>query len=241
MDNHVPLVHGWGTHDGWFFIDMEYVDGEDLAERAGRGPMPADEASWVGVEICSFLERAHRFEAALEEARVRGIIHGDIKPKNVRLNRAGELKVLDFGIAKGLSLSRKLTRNDFGSVSYMSPERLDTGDVDVHSDLWSVGVLLYELVAGRVPFEAETTPRLEAVIRSRQPAPPLPVECPPALTRIILKAIAGDLRRRYQDAGEIREDLEAFRAGLETRADREWLGVETRGRTDAADGTARRG
>jgi len=226
MDNHVPLVHGWGTNDGWFFIDMEYVDGEDLAERAGRGPMPAGEASWVGVEICSFLERAHRFEAALEEARVRGIIHGDIKPRNVRLNRAGELKVLDFGIAKGLSLSRKLTRNDFGSVSYMSPERLDTGDVDVHSDLWSVGVLLYELVAGRVPFEAETTPRLEAVIRSRQPAPPLPAECPPALTRIILKAIAGDLRRRYQDAGEIREDLEAFRAGLETRADREWLGVE---------------
>jgi len=226
MDSHVPLVHGWGTRDGWFFIDMEYVDGEDLAERAGRGPMPAGEASWVGVEICSFLERAHRFEAALEETRVRGIIHGDIKPKNVRLNLAGELKVLDFGIAKGLSLSRKLTRNDFGSVSYMSPERLDTGDVDVHSDLWSVGVLLYELVAGRVPFEAETTPRLEAVIRSRQPAPPLPAECPPALTRIILKAIAGDLRRRYQDAAEIREDLEAFRAGLETRADREWLGVE---------------
>jgi len=227
VDTHVPLVHGWGSHAGWFFIDMEYVDGEDLAERAGCGPMPADEAVWVGIEICSFLERAHRFEASLEETRVRGIIHGDIKPKNVRLNRDGQLKVLDFGIAKGLSLTRKLTRNDFGSVSYMSPERLDSGDVDVHSDLWSVGVLLYELVAGRVPFEAETTPRLEAVIRSRQPAPPLPAECPPALTRIILKAIAGDLRRRYQDAGEIREDLEAFRAGLETRADREWLGVET--------------
>ena len=226
VDNHVPLVHGWGTHDGWFFIDMEYVDGEDLAERAGRGPMPAGEATWVGVEICSFLERAHRFEASLEDTRVRGIIHGDIKPKNVRLNRQAELKVLDFGIAKGLSLTRKLTRNDFGSVTYMSPERLDTGEVDVNSDLWSVGVLLYELVAGRVPFEAETTPRLETLIRSRQPAPSLPGDCPPALTRIILKAIAGDLRRRYQDATEIREDLESFRAGGETRADREWLAVE---------------
>ena len=177
---------------------MEYVDGEDLAERAGRGPMSAPEAAWVGEEIGSFLERAHRFEAVLEETRVRGIIHGDIKPKNVRLNREGQLKVLDFGIAKGLSLTRKLTRNDFGSVSYMSPERLDTGDVDVHSDLWSVGVLLYELVAGRLPFEADTTQRLEALIRARQAPPPLPGTCPPALARIILKALAGDPRRRYQ-------------------------------------------
>ena len=226
VDSRVPLVHAWGTRDGWFFIDMEYVDGEDLAERAGRSPLTVEETVWVGVEICAFLERAHRFEAAIDDTRVRGIIHGDIKPKNVRLNREGQLKVLDFGIAKGLSLTRKLTRNDFGSVSYMSPERLDSGDVDVHTDLWSVGVLLYELATGRVPFEAETTPRLEALIRSRQPAPPLPPECPPGLTRIILKALAGDLRRRYQDAGEIREDLEAFRAGLETRADREWLGIE---------------
>ena len=98
--------------------------------------------------MCDFLEKAHEFEATLDDRRIRGIIHGDIKPKNVRLNRAGEVKVLDFGIAKGLALSRKLTRNDFGSLSYLSPERLDSGEVDLHVDFWSVGVLLYEMVAG---------------------------------------------------------------------------------------------
>jgi tetratricopeptide (TPR) repeat protein len=224
VDSHVPLVHRWGTFDSWFFIDMEYVEGEDLAERAGRGRLLPAEAAWIGAEICRFLERAHSFEAEVEGTKVRGIIHGDLKPRNVRVTPAGQIKVLDFGIAKGLSLSRKLTRNDFGSVTYMSPERLDSGDVDVHSDLWSAGVVLYELVAGTVPFQAGSTPRLEARIRSREPVAPLPDTCPPGLARVILKQLAGDMGRRYASASELRDDLEAFREGRETRADREWLG-----------------
>ena len=224
VDEHVPVVHRWGTFDSWFFIDMEYVEGEDLAERAARGPLDPREAAWIGAEICAFLERAHGFEAEVEGTRVRGIIHGDLKPRNVRVTPSGQIKVLDFGIAKGLSLSRKLTRNDFGSVTYMSPERLDSGDVDVHADLWSAGVVLYELVAGTVPFHAASTPRLEARIRARQPAPPLPDTCPPALARVILKMLAGDIGRRYASAADLRADLEAFRAGSETQADREWLG-----------------
>jgi serine/threonine-protein kinase len=224
VDEHVPRVHAFGASDGHFYIDMEYVDGEDLAERIGRGPLPADTATWIAAEVCEFLDRAHRFEATVDDTKVRGIIHADIKPKNVRLNQAGQVKVLDFGIAKGLALSRKLTRNDFGSLAYLSPERLDTGEVDVQVDCWSVGVLLYEMLASRPPFDADSTPHLEALIRRREPPPPLPDPCPPPLQRIVLKLLAGDARRRYESAADIRSDLERFRAGATTRADSEWLG-----------------
>jgi len=153
LDSHVPQVHEYGTCDGHFYIDMEYVDGEDLAERIARGPLAPDEAAAIAAEICAFLQKAHAFETTLEGTSIRGIIHGDIKPKNVRINRDGQVKILDFGIAKGLSLTRKLTRNDFGSLGYLSPERLETGEVDVYADYWSVGVLLYEMLAGTPPFD----------------------------------------------------------------------------------------
>ncbi len=224
VDAHVPQVHDSGTRDGYFYIEMEYVEGEDLAERIGRGPLPPGEAAWIAAELCEFLERAHAFEAVVDGAPLRGIIHADIKPKNVRLNAAGDVKVLDFGIAKGLALSRKLTRNDFGSLAYLSPERLDSGEVDVHADYWSVGVLLYEMLAAAAPFEAETNSKLEALIRQRQPPSALPASCPPALARIVLKMLAGDIRRRYHSAAEMAADLAAFRDGAESQADREWAG-----------------
>ncbi len=223
VDGHVPQVHGCWSIEEYFCIEMEYVDGEDLAERISRGAITPGEAAWVAAEVCDFLQKAHVFEAVVDDTDLRGIIHGDIKPKNVRINSAGRVKVLDFGIAKGLSLSRKLTRNDFGSLAYLSPERLDSGKVDVHVDFWSVGVVLYEILAGRPPFEADTNSKLEALIRRREPPPPLPSSCPPALARIVLKMLAGDLRRRYQSATDIRSDLQAFRAGYETRADRGWV------------------
>ena len=231
VDGHVPRVHGTGSFDGYFFIAMEYVEGEDLAERIARGPLAPREAAWIAAELCDFLEKAHEFEAEVDGTRLRGIIHADIKPKNVRLNVSGQVKVLDFGIAKGLALSRKLTRNDFGSLAYLSPERLDSGEVDVHVDFWSVGVLLYEMLAAAPPFEADTNSKLEALIRRRQPPAPLPEKCPPALARIVLKMLAGDQRRRYQSAVTMRADLDAFRDGIETQADREWaeaVGEETR-------------
>jgi eukaryotic-like serine/threonine-protein kinase len=223
VDDHVPQVHGCWSIEEYFCIEMEYVDGEDLAERIARGAMAPDEAAWVAAEVCDFLQKAHVFEAVVDDTDLRGIIHADIKPKNVRINSAGKVKVLDFGIAKGLSLSRKLTRNDFGSLAYLSPERLDSGKVDVHVDFWSVGVVLYEMLAAVPPFEAETNSKLEALIRRREPPPSLPGSCPPALARIVLKMLAGDFHRRYQSAADIRSDLEAFRAGYETRADRGWL------------------
>ena len=147
---------------------MEYIDGQDLAELMRRGPLAlgfaADVAHrrgarrWTTPTIC---------EVAIDGKDFRGIVHGDIKPKNIRIDARGEVRVLDFGIAKALSLSRRLTRNEFGSVPYASPERLDSGDVDVGSDLWSLAVMLYEMVTGLQPYHAESTERLERMIRSR--------------------------------------------------------------------------
>jgi eukaryotic-like serine/threonine-protein kinase len=223
LDSRVPAVNGYGTCADHFYLDMEYVEGEDLAERLARGTLAPDHAASIAAEVCAFLENAHAFEATVDGLAIRGIIHGDIKPKNVRLNKDGHVKVLDFGIAKGLSLTRRLTRNDFGSLSYLSPERLDSGDVDVHSDLWSVGILLYEMLAGVPPFEHQDAQKLEQIIRSRQAAPPLPESCPAALARIVMKMLAPSVSRRYGNAAAMRSDLDAFRAGQPTEADRNWL------------------
>ncbi|MGE5360878.1 MAG: protein kinase domain-containing protein [Bacteroidales bacterium] len=233
LDTHVPFVNGYATWADHFYLDMEYVEGEDLAERIGRGPLAPDHAAAVATEVCAFLERAHAFEATVEGLGIHGIIHGDIKPKNVRLDLEGHVKILDFGIAKGLSLTRRLTRNDFGSLAYLSPERLDTGDVDVQSDLWAVGVLLYEMLASVPPFEHQDAQRLEQIIRSRQAPPPLGDDCPAALARIVFKMLAANLARRYPNASAMRADLEAYRAGQPTEADRLWL-------SDSADTDATR-
>ena len=106
------------------------------------------------------------------------MVHGDIKPKNIRIDARGEVRVLDFGIAKALSMSRRLTRNEFGSVPYASPERLDSGDVNIGSDLWSLAVMLYEMVTGMQPYQAVSTERLERMISSRIAPPPAPDPCP---------------------------------------------------------------
>ena len=121
------------------------------------------------------------------------------------------MRVLDFGIAKALSLSRRLTRNEFGSVPYASPERLEIGEVNVLSDLWSLAVMLYEMVTGMQPYQAGSTERLERMIRSKIAPPPAPDPCPEPLRRIMIKAIAPDPDFRYQTARAFANDLSAFR------------------------------
>ena len=171
------------------------------------------------------------------------MVHGDIKPKNIRIDAHGEVRVLDFGIAKALSLSRRLTRNEFGSVPYASPERLDLGEVNFGSDLWSLAVMLYEMVTGLQPYQAESTERLERMIRSRIAPPPAPDPCPDALRRILMKAMAPDPESRYQSAQEFAADLEAFRSGAPVAAVSEDLDATrrtTRPREDEANEETRR-
>ena len=213
VDSRVVRVYDAGDADGYFYVAMEYIEGQDLHEFMDQRPLVPGFAVDTALAVARTLESAHGLQASIGGKEFHGVVHGDIKPKNIRIDKRGEVRVLDFGIAKALSLSRRLTRNEFGSVPYASPERLDTGDVDTGSDLWSLAVMLYQMLTGMQPYHADSTEKLERMIRSRIPPPPAPDPCPEPLRRILMKAMAPDPRDRYQSASGFAGDLEAFRAG----------------------------
>jgi serine/threonine protein kinase len=218
---HVPAVYEQGTEWGYFYIAMEYLEGLHLSEVIAAGPLNSERAAGIAAQLCEFLEAAHGFEVTIDGRPLRSLLHGDLKPRNIKVTRNDRIKVLDFGIAKALSLSRKVTRNDFGSIAYLSPERLDSGEIDAQSDFWAIGVLLYEMVSGGLPFQAPDTRRLEQRILSRLPPTSLEGRCTPGLAAVIGKLLAGRREDRYAAAAAIREDLERIISGRETQAEQE--------------------
>ena len=239
IDPRVVRVYDCADTDGYFFVAMEYIDGQDLAEFMGGRGLEPEFAVDTAIAVAGTLEHAHTLNVAFDGRECCGIVHGDIKPKNIRIDGRGEVRVLDFGIAKALSLSRKLTRNEFGSVPYASPERLDTGEVNALSDLWSLAVMLYEMVTGMQPYHAGSTEVLERMIRSRIPPPPAPDPCPVALRRILMKAMAPDPDARYQTARAFADDLRAFRQGVPVAAVQEDLDATRRTAPRVDDDTRR--
>jgi tetratricopeptide (TPR) repeat protein len=217
--SHVPIVYEHGTEGGYFYIAMEYVEGLNLSEVIASGPLISERAAGIAVQLCEFLEAAHGFEVTIDGRPLRSLLHGDLKPRNIKVTEGDRIKVLDFGIAKALSLSRKVTHNDFGSIAYLSPERLDSGEIDPQADFWAIGVLLYEMVSGGLPFEAPDTRRLEQRIQSRRPPTSLEGRCAPGLAAVIGKLLAGRPDDRYVSAAAIREDLEREIAGQVTQAE----------------------
>ncbi|HEV8580898.1 MAG TPA: serine/threonine-protein kinase [Thermoanaerobaculia bacterium] len=209
----VATVYEWGENGGLFWVAMEYIDGADLSQRLSRGPLPEDRAAFVAHQLCEMLEACHQFSAEIAGRKVYGIVHGDIKPENIRLQDGDRVRVLDFGIAKHLSQTRRFTVNLFGSLPYTPPERLDRGGVDRHSDLWAVGVVLYLMVAGYSPFAGDDPEELEGKIRSGEPPLPLPEGVSPGLKKIIYKSLAFDPALRYATAAEMKADLEAWNEG----------------------------
>jgi serine/threonine protein kinase len=218
---HVPAVYEYGVDEdsGYFYVAMEYLDGENLSEVVAQGALEPENAATIAAELARFLEDAHTFEAVVNGRNLQSLLHLDLKPRNVRITSTKQVKVLDFGTAKALSLSRKVTRNDFGSVAYLSPERLETGEVDARADLWALGVVLYEMLRGAPPFQAEDTRRLERLILSKRPPPSLAGRCPSGLAAVVAKLLDSRQPERYATAGEIRADLDRFRAGLRTLAE----------------------
>jgi eukaryotic-like serine/threonine-protein kinase len=209
----VAAVYEDGQDGDLFWVAMEYVAGSDLSEVLARGPLPEPRALAIALELVSMLEVCHDFSAEVDGRRILGIVHGDIKPENIRLQEGDRVRVLDFGIAKHLSQTRRFTVNLFGSLPYTPPERLERGVVDRHSDLWAVGVVLAAMVSGRRPFPGSTPEELEQALRHGVPHLPLPTGCSPGLCRVVDRSLAFEVGRRYQTAAELGADLLALRDG----------------------------
>lgn len=213
IDDRITRIYEWGEMPDYFYIVMEYVEGRDLSELAPAIGADPFVAARVIQEVLEGLHKAHRFSTRIDGREYRGIVHGDIKPRNIRLMSSGKVKILDFGIAKALSMTRSFTFNAFGSLQYSSPERLKTGEVDVGSDLWGVAVVLFEMLNGKPYFQAEPQSRLDHMIRNYQQVQPLPAACPEALRPILKRALDPDPSARYRTAAEFAAALDAFRKG----------------------------
>lgn len=218
LDPRILEIYECGEQSSCFFVAMEYFPGQTLAEilKAERTIEPLRAAKFAA-EICNQLRILHAFVSDIDGRRT-AVVHGDIKPSNVQVGANDELRLLDFGIAKVVTFTHNLTHHNLGSPSYCSPERLSKSQVDKHSDLWAVGVSLYEMVGGAPPYQAENTRKLETLIQSRIPPRPLPDSCPGALKAIISKALAADVDKRYQTAEAFESDLAAYLEGRETVA-----------------------
>ena len=185
------------------FIAMEYIDGETLTEKISRGPLKLNEAVEVATQIALALELAHE----------KNIVHRDVKSGNVMLTRKGVAKVLDFGLAK-TAQSTKLTQlgSTLGTIAYMSPEQARGEEVDRRSDIWSLGVLLYEMLSGRLPFASEYEQAAVYSILNEDPEPLTAVRTgvPMALELLVGKCLSKNAHQRYQSVTDLLVDLQSL-------------------------------
>jgi Tol biopolymer transport system component len=233
---HIAAIYGLEQADERPFLALELVEGEDLKQRLARGAIPVQEA----------LEIAEQIAEALEEAHSKGIIHRDLKPANVKLTPTGQVKVLDFGLAKAWAgdgpngssspaLSQSPTMANTGTVAgvilgtagYMSPEQARGKPVDKRADVWSFGVLLWEMLSGRTLFTGDTvTDVIAAVVREEPDLEALPKKTPAAVRSLIARSLRKDPRTRLPDIGAVRLDLQDVLAGA-VEDDRPAAEVET--------------
>jgi eukaryotic-like serine/threonine-protein kinase len=210
--NIVP-VFDWGEDDGTYFIVMEFVDGRPLsAVLRDPDPMPPRQVASIGAGVAAALAFAHRH----------GVIHRDVKPGNVLLTPDGDVKVTDFGIARAVNTEESLTQTGavMGTAAYFSPEQAEGKSVDSRSDIYSLGVVLYEMAAGRPPFTGDSP--VAVASKHVRDAPPLPRELNPAvpvaLEAVVMKAMAKNPDDRYASAEELRADLLRFAEGRPVEA-----------------------
>jgi serine/threonine protein kinase/tetratricopeptide (TPR) repeat protein len=218
----ILTIHEVGVDDGRHYIATEFIDGSTLRRKVAAQHLEIPEILDIAVQVAS----------ALEEAHSAGIIHRDIKPDNIMVRRNGYVKVLDFGLAKltetvdrtpsdGEASTRVFVQTDAGVVMgtshYMSPEQARGKPVDARSDIWSLGVVIYEMVAGRTPFEGETSTDVIVAITQKEPAPlaRFAPNVPAELDWIVMKALRKDRDERYQTVKELITDLRRLKQRLQ--------------------------
>ena len=198
----ICTIHGIEEHEGRLFIVMEFVDGQTLREKAPT--VSSKQALEIGIQLADGLAAAHE----------KGIIHRDIKPENIMIRRDGIVQIMDFGLAKLRGASR-LTKegSTVGTIGYMSPEQVQGQEADHRTDIFSLGVILYELLAGQSPFRGvhETAIMYEIVNVEPQPVSSLKPEVHPELDAIALECLAKDPDERYQSVKEVAKDLRRFK------------------------------
>jgi TolB-like protein/Tfp pilus assembly protein PilF/predicted Ser/Thr protein kinase len=200
--------------EGRNFIVMEYVDGQALRAKIGQGPLALEETLRIVIEVAEALEAAHD----------KSIVHRDIKPENIMLTKTGHAKVMDFGLAKQLGTPAEaevggptmtlLTSEGttVGTLAYMSPEQLRGLDADARSDIWSLGITLYEMASGARPFQGQSGFEVSSAIMNKPPLP-LPANVPAELGAVISRCLEKDPEKRYPKAADLRTALEEVRAG----------------------------
>jgi TolB-like protein/tetratricopeptide (TPR) repeat protein/predicted Ser/Thr protein kinase len=205
--HHICTVYEIGEEENRLFIAMEYIEGESLRQKIVKGPLAQAEALEIAIQVAEGLVEAHK----------KKIIHRDIKPGNIMLTDKGAAKVMDFGLAKALarSLITKEAKT-MGTVAYMSPEQAQGQPVDYRTDIWSLGVVLYEMLTGRLPFKGEYDQSIIHSILNREPEPISKVrkDLPKGLEQVIGKTLAKNPSGRYQSMEELLEDLKAVAEGL---------------------------
>jgi serine/threonine-protein kinase len=224
--HHIATIHGVEESNGSVFLILELAEGETLSERLVRGPFPLEEALMVALQIAEALEAAHE----------KGIVHRDLKPANVKIDAAGQIKLLDFGLAKAWidvsdnaagDLSQSPTATHMatadgiilGTAAYMSPEQARGKQVDRRTDIWAFGVLLFEMLTGRRLFDGETVSDILAgILKSDLNLGALPAETPESIRTLIGRCLERDPRRRLQDIGEARIAIEDYLANPQKRS-----------------------